>query len=442
MPGFRTLDDVDLRGKRVLVRVDFNVPMQDGEVTDATRIERAAATLKELMGEGAKVVALSHFGRPKGKRESSMSLRPIAKALGGVLGTGVAFAEDCIGEPARKVVEALPDGGIALLENLRFHAGEEKNDKTFADELAALGEVYVNDAFSASHRAHASITGLAERLPAYAGRLMQAELEALEAALGGSQRPTAALIGGAKVSSKLEVLGHVLDRVDVLIIGGGMANTFLNAKGVKVGKSLCEHDLADPAREIMAKAQAKNVRIILPDDAVVAAKFEENAATRTIPVGEVGDADMILDIGPKSAEATGRELERCRTLLWNGPLGAFENPPLRCRHERGGAESSRAHQVWQAADGGRRRRHGGRPGARGRARGFHLRLDGWGSVPRVARRQGAAGGGGAQAEVEGSELSREIGIGQRPPSSWPASEPAMQHDPPNLDGRLKAGHDG
>jgi phosphoglycerate kinase len=328
MPGFRTLDDVDLRGKRVLVRVDFNVPMQDGEVTDATRIERAAATLKELMGKGAKVVALSHFGRPKGKRESSMSLRPIAKALGGVLGTEVAFAEDCIGEPARKVVEALPDGGIALLENLRFHAGEEKNDKTFADELAALGEVYVNDAFSASHRAHASITGLAERLPAYAGRLMQAELEALEAALGGSQRPTAALIGGAKVSSKLEVLGHVLDRVDVLIIGGGMANTFLNAKGVKVGKSLCEHDLADNAREIMVKAQAKNVRIILPDDAVVAAKFEENAATRTIPVGEVGDADMILDIGPKSAEATGRELERCRTLLWNGPLGAFEIRPF------------------------------------------------------------------------------------------------------------------
>jgi phosphoglycerate kinase len=328
MPGFRTLDDVDLRGKRVLVRVDFNVPMQDGEVTDATRIERAAATLKELMGGGARVVALSHFGRPKGKRESSMSLRPIAKALGGVLGSEVAFAEDCIGEPARKVVEALPDGGIALLENLRFHAGEEKNDKAFADELAVLGEVYVNDAFSASHRAHASITGLAERLPAYAGRLMQAELEALEAALGGSQRPTAALIGGAKVSSKLEVLGHVLDRVDVLIIGGGMANTFLNAKGVKVGKSLCEHDLAETAREIMAKAQAKNVRIILPDDAVVAARLEENAPTHTIPVGEVGDADMILDVGPSSAEATGRELERCRTLLWNGPLGAFEIRPF------------------------------------------------------------------------------------------------------------------
>ena len=252
------------------------------------------------------------------------------------------------------MVEALPDGGIALLENLRFHAGEEKNDKTFADELAALGEVYVNDAFSASHRAHASITGLAERLPAYAGRLMQAELEALEAALGGSQRPTAALIGGAKVSSKLEVLGHVLDRVDVLIIGGGMANTFLNAKGVKVGKSLCEHDLADTAREIMAKAQAKNVRIILPDDAVVAAKFEENAATRTIPVGEVGDADMILDIGPKSAEATGRELERCRTLLWNGPLGAFEIRPsmparTRWRRKQPSSPSPASCRRWPAA---------------------------------------------------------------------------------------------
>ena len=328
MPAFRTLDEADLRGRRVLVRVDFNVPMQDGEVTDATRIERAAATLKELTGKGAKVVALSHFGRPKGKRESSMSLQPIAKALGQVLGTEAAFAEDCIGEPAHKVVEALPDGGIALLDNLRFHAGEEKNDKAFADELAALGEAYVNDAFSASHRAHASITGLAERLPAYAGRLMQAELEALEAALGGSQRPTAALIGGAKVSSKLEVLGHVLDRVDVLIIGGGMANTFLNAKGVKVGKSLCEHDLADAAREIMTRAEQKNVRIILPEDAVVAAKLEEGAETRTIPVAQVGENDMILDVGPQSAEAAGRELERCRTLLWNGPLGAFEIRPF------------------------------------------------------------------------------------------------------------------
>ena len=355
MPAFRTLDEVELRGKRVLVRVDFNVPMQDGEVTDATRIERAAATLKELMGKGAKVVALSHFGRPKGKRESSMSLRPIAGALGGVLGTEVAFAEDCIGEPARKAVEALPEGGVALLENLRFHVGEEKNDKAFADALASLGDLYVNDAFSASHRAHASITGLAERLPAYAGRLMQAELEALETALGGSQRPTAALIGGAKISSKLEVLGHVLDRVDVLVIGGGMANTFLNAKGVKVGKSLCEHDLADTAREIMAKAEEKGVRIVLPEDVVVAAKLEEDAATRTIPAGEVGDGDMILDVGPRSAEVTGRELERCRTLLWNGPLGAFEIRPFDAGTNevaRKAAELTKAGKLQTVAGGG------------------------------------------------------------------------------------------
>ncbi|HEX8375378.1 MAG TPA: phosphoglycerate kinase, partial [Geminicoccaceae bacterium] len=279
MPAFRTLDELDVRGKRVLVRVDFNVPMNDGAVTDATRIERGAVTIKELMGKGAKVVALSHFGRPKGKRESSMSLAPIAKALGEVLGVEVAFAEDCVGEQARRVVDALPEGGVALLENLRFHAGEEKDDPAFADQLASLGDLYVSDAFSAAHRAHASITGLARRLPAYAGRLMQAELEALESALGGAERPTAALIGGAKISSKLEVIGHVLDRVDVLVIGGGMANTFLNAQGFNVGKSLCERDLADAARAILAKAEAKGARVVLPVDAVVALKFEQDAAT-------------------------------------------------------------------------------------------------------------------------------------------------------------------
>ena len=328
MPAFRTLDELDPRGKRALVRVDFNVPMQDGTVTDATRIERGAVTIRELMGKGAKVVALSHFGRPKGKRESSMSLGPIAKALGGALGVEVAFAEDCVGELARKVVDALPEGGVALLENLRFHAGEEKDDPAFADQLASLGDLYVSDAFSAAHRAHASITGLARRLPAYAGRLMQAELEALEGALGGAERPTAALIGGAKISSKLEVIGHVLDRVDVLVIGGGMANTFLNAQGINVGKSLCERDLADTAREILAKAEAKGARVVLPVDAVVALKFEQDTATRTVPIGEVGDADMILDVGPRSVEAVGRELERCRTLLWNGPMGAFEIRPF------------------------------------------------------------------------------------------------------------------
>jgi phosphoglycerate kinase len=326
---FRTLDDLDARGRTVLVRVDFNVPMQDGEITDTTRIERAAVTLKELRQKGAKVVALSHFGRPKGKRESSMSLRPVAKALGEALGgIEVAFAEDCIGEPARKVVEALPEGGVALLENLRFHAGEEKNDPAFADALASLGEVYVNDAFSASHRAHASITGLAERLPAYAGRLMQAELEALESALGGSERPTAALIGGAKVSSKLDVLGHVLDRVDVLIIGGGMANTFLAAQGREIGRSLAERDLAPTAREIMERAAAKGVEILLPTDVVVAKEFKEHAQTRTIGLDAVAADDMILDVGPLSADLIAQRLGACRTLLWNGPLGAFEIPPF------------------------------------------------------------------------------------------------------------------
>jgi phosphoglycerate kinase len=329
MATFRTLDDVDPRGKRVLVRVDFNVPMQDGEVTDATRIERACETLEELVGKGAKVVVLSHFGRPKGKPESSMSLaplvKPLSKALGGI---DVRFAPDCIGELAHAVVDALPDGGVALLENLRFHAGEEKGDPAFADQLATLGDLYVNDAFSVSHRAHASVTGLAERLPPYAGRLMQAELEALTAALGGAERPTAAVIGGAKVSSKLDVLGHVLDRVDVLIIGGGMANTFLNAQGTNVGKSLCEHDLAETARAILAKAEARNVAIVLPDDVVVATEFKAGARTRTVPADAVHADEMILDVGPATVEKAEAKLAGCRTLLWNGPMGAFEVEPF------------------------------------------------------------------------------------------------------------------
>jgi phosphoglycerate kinase len=329
MPAFRTLDEADVKGRRVLVRVDFNVPMQDGRVTDATRIERAATSLEELMDRGAKVVVLSHFGRPKGKPESSMSLAPIAKPLSQALGgADVRFAPDCIGDLAHAVVDALPDGGIALLENLRFHAGEEKGDPAFADQLATLGEIYVNDAFSVSHRAHASVTGLAERLPAFAGRLMQAELEALEAALGGADRPTAALIGGAKVSTKLDVLGHVLDRVDLLVIGGGMANTFLNAQGKPVGKSLCEHDLADTAREVAERAGSGKVEIVLPVDVVVAKELKAGAAARTVALDAVEADDMILDIGPKTAEAIGTKLERCKTLLWNGPMGAFEIEPF------------------------------------------------------------------------------------------------------------------
>jgi phosphoglycerate kinase len=329
MSKFRTLDDVDPRGKRVLVRVDFNVPMQNGEVTDATSIERACETLEELVRKGAKVVVLSHFGRPKGKPESSMSLQPIVKPLSQALGgIDVRFAPDCVGELAHAVVDALPDGGVALLENLRFHAGEEKGDPAFADQLATLGDLYVNDAFSVSHRTHASVTGLAERLPAYAGRLMQAELEALEAALGGAQRPTAAVIGGAKVSSKLDVLGHVMDRVDVLIIGGGMANTFLNAQGTNVGKSLCEHDLAETARAIMAKATEHDVAIILPSDVVVATEFKPGAQNRTVAADAVNPDDMILDVGPETVAEIERRIGHCRTLLWNGPMGAFEVEPF------------------------------------------------------------------------------------------------------------------
>ena len=329
MPEFRTLDDVDPRGKRVLVRVDFNVPMQNGEVTDATRIERACETLEELVRKGAKVVVLSHFGRPKGKPESSMSLMPIVKPLSQALGgIDVRFAPDCVGDLAHAVVDALPEGGVALLENLRFHAGEEKGDAGFADQLATLGDLYVNDAFSVSHRAHASVTGLAERLPAYAGRLMQAELEALQAVLGGAQRPTAAVIGGAKVSSKLDVLGHVMERVDVLIIGGGMANTFLNAQGTRVGKSLCEHDLAETARAILAKANQRDVAIVLPTDVVVATEFKAGAVNRTVPADAVHPDDMILDVGLDTVAEIERRLDRCRTLLWNGPMGAFEVEPF------------------------------------------------------------------------------------------------------------------
>ncbi len=329
MPNFRTLDDVDPRGKRVLVRVDFNVPMHDGQVTDATRIERACETLEELVGKGAKVVVLSHFGRPKGKPESSMSLaplvKPLSKALGGI---DVRFAPDCVGELAHAVVDALPDGGVALLENLRFHAGEEKGDPAFADQLATLGDLYVNDAFSVSHRAHASVTGLAERLPAYAGRLMQAELEALHGRAGRSGSPDR---GGDRRCQGVEQArraGPRAGQVDVLIIGGGMANTFLNAQGTKVGKSLCEHDLAATAREIMAKAAARNVAILLPEDVVVATEFKPGAQTRTVAADAVDPDEMILDVGPLTVAAAEAKLAGCRTLLWNGPMGAFEVEPF------------------------------------------------------------------------------------------------------------------
>jgi phosphoglycerate kinase len=327
--GLRTLDDLDVAGRTVLVRLDLNVPMQDGEVSDATRIERSVPTVKELLERSAKVVILSHFGRPKGKRESAMSLAPLARPLGEALGgTPVTFAEDCVGEPARRAVAALRPGEVLLLENLRFHAGEEKNDPAFADALASLGELYVDDAFAAAHRAHASITGLAERLPAAAGRLMQEEVEALSRALDHPERPLAALVGGAKVSTKLDLLGNLIEKVDVLVLGGGMANTFLLARGTPVGKSLCERDMADTAREIMAKAEQKGCRVLLPTDGRIARKLEAGAPSEVVAIERVPDDAMILDLGPDSVELIEKQLADARTVVWNGPLGAFEIPPF------------------------------------------------------------------------------------------------------------------
>jgi phosphoglycerate kinase len=329
MTGLRTLDDLEVGGRTVLVRLDLNVPMQDGEVTDRSRIERSVPTVKELLAKNAKVVVLAHFGRPKGKRESSMSLRPLCKPLGNALGgIQVAFAEDCIGEPARRAVAALKPGGVLLLENLRFHAGEEKNEKAFADELASLGELFVDDAFSAAHRAHASITGLAERLPAAAGRLMQAEVEALSKALEHPERPLAALVGGAKVSTKLELLGNLIAKVDRLVLGGGMANTFLHAQGTAVGHSLCEQDMAGTARQIMADARTKGCEVVLPVDGRIATKLEAGAPSRLVPIGEVPQDAMILDIGPASIKRIQGLVDGCKTVVWNGPLGAFEIPPF------------------------------------------------------------------------------------------------------------------
>ena len=329
MQRFKTLDDLPVAGKRVLVRVDFNLPMQDGRISDATRIERALPTIRDLTGRGARVVLLSHFGRPEGKPLPEMTLKPVAEALSQALGgQPVAFAEDCIGPAAAKVVQGLQDGGVALLENLRFHAEEEANDAGFAKALARLGDFYVNDAFSAAHRAHASTEALARLLPAAAGRQMQDELEHLQRALGNPDRPVAAIVGGAKVSTKLDLLGNLVAKVDLLIIGGGMANTFLNAFGVAVGRSLCEHELADTARDIARRAQAAGCDIVLPTDAVVADALAKGVATQTVPVKAVPQDRMILDVGPATTAHLVRRLATCRTLVWNGPLGAFEVPPF------------------------------------------------------------------------------------------------------------------
>jgi phosphoglycerate kinase len=328
MPRFRTLDALDVKGKRVLLRVDLNVPMKDGKVTDATRILRLAPTVTELAGRGARVVVMSHFGRPKGKPDPEFSLKPLVAPLSKAIGKPVAFAEDCIGAAAERVVASLRDGDVALLENLRFHGEEEKNDPAFARSLAALGDLYVNDAFSAAHRAHASTAALAHLLPAAAGRLMQAELDALAKALEAPERPLVALVGGAKVSTKLDLLNFLIEKVDVLAIGGAMANTLLFAQGIAVGKSLCERDLADAARAILEKASRANCRLILPTDAIVAREFKAMAPSETVAVDRVPADAMILDVGPATVAAIGRELEACRTLVWNGPLGAFETPPF------------------------------------------------------------------------------------------------------------------
>jgi phosphoglycerate kinase len=328
MPRFKTIDDLDVRSKRVLVRADLNVPMKDGRVTDTTRIDRLAPTLTELAGKGARVVVLSHFGRPKGGPDAANSLKHVVPALSTAVGRPVAFAADCIGPMAEGVVSGLKDGDIALLENLRFHKGEEANDPGFAEALARLGDLYVDDAFSAAHRAHASIDALARRRPAAAGRLMQAELEALEKALDNPARPLAAIVGGAKVSTKLELLGNLVGKVDMLAIGGGMANTFLVAQGLGIGRSLAERDMADKANEILMTARERGCRIVLPTDAVVAPELKEGVASTTVPIEAVPPTQMILDLGPKSAEALAKLLGDCRTLVWNGPLGAFETKPF------------------------------------------------------------------------------------------------------------------
>ncbi|RWD45425.1 phosphoglycerate kinase [Mesorhizobium sp.] len=329
MAGFKTLHDIgNINGKRVLVRVDLNVPVADGKVTDATRIERIAPTIAELSGKGAKVILLAHFGRPKDGPSPEFSLEPIAKASAKVLGRSVGFAPDCIGDAAASAVAAMNNGDVLLLENTRFYKGEEKNDAAFTEKLAANGDIFVSDAFSAAHRAHSSTEGLAHLLPAFAGRTMQAELDALEKGLGNPVRPVVAIVGGAKVSSKIDLLMNLVKKVDALVIGGGMANTFLAARGTDVGKSLCEHDLAGTAKQIMIEAAEAGCAVILPVDGVVAREFKAGAASETVAISEVPVDGMILDVGEKTVKTVADWIDRAATLVWNGPLGAFEIEPF------------------------------------------------------------------------------------------------------------------
>jgi len=354
MSNFRTLDSADVSGKRVLVRVDLNVPMENGKITDATRIERIAPTITEIAGKGGKVILLAHFGRPKG-RDPKESLKPVAAEVAHVIKNHVAFADDCVGEAAEKAVAAMKDGDVLLLENTRFHKEEEKNDPAFVEKLSKLGDLFVNDAFSAAHRAHASTEGLAHRLPAYAGRSMQAELEALGKALEAPRRPVIAIVGGAKVSTKLDLLENLITRVQALVIGGAMANTFLHAQGVNVQKSLAEKDMADTARRILGKAENAGCTIILPVDAIIAFHFEANAPSHAYGLDALPAGGMILDVGPQSIERIKGAVDDAATLVWNGPLGAFEMNPF----DRGtviisryAAERTRSHGLVSVAGGG------------------------------------------------------------------------------------------
>lgn len=329
MAGFKTLDDIgNISGKRVLVRVDLNVPVAEGKVTDATRIERIAPTIAELSGKGAKVILLAHFGRPKDGPAAEFSLEPIAKATADVLGRPVGFAADCIGDKAGNAIAAMNNGDVLLLENTRFHKGEEQNDPAFTEKLAANGDIFVNDAFSAAHRAHSSTEGLAHVQPSFAGRTMQAELDALEKGLGNPVRPVVAIVGGAKVSTKIDLLMNLVKKVDALVIGGGMANTFLAARGTDVGKSLCERDLATTAKQIMIEAAEAGCAIILPADGVVAREFKAGAASETVAIADVPADGMILDVGAKTVKTIAEWIDRAATLVWNGPLGAFEIEPF------------------------------------------------------------------------------------------------------------------
>ena len=354
MKPFHTLDDVDVKGKRALLRVDLNVPMEGGRITDATRLERVAPTIIELADRGGRVILLAHLGRPRG-RDPKDSLKPVASALAGIIKRPVAFADDCIGEAASRAVSAMKNGDILCLENTRFHKEEENNDPAFVAELAKLGDIWVNDAFSAAHRAHASTEGLGHKLPAYAGRTMQAELDALSRALERPVKPVIAIVGGAKVSTKIDLLQNLVSKVDALVIGGGMANTFLHAQGIAVGKSLAEKDLAGTALKIIEKATASNCAIILPVDATVAFHFAANSPSHAYGLDAIPPEGMILDVGPQSTVRIQAAIDDAATLVWNGPLGAFEMTPfdrgtvLAARHA---AERTKAKRLISVAGGG------------------------------------------------------------------------------------------